>query len=594
MQTYFVTANDTGVGKTYACAVLARYFAEQGQSVQIIKAVDCGNSGDADWALQFADHPAVTAHTLIQYPDPLAPTTQPTAQDDPSQPAKLAGALQDLAPADIRLIEGAGGLAVPLDAYGHDWRDFIDAINPTRTLIVIDNRLGAINQARLLHAYCGDRPHFFLLNTSSAVTAEVDASNQTAYAQLALPLFALLKKGQRSLETFRAELLNPQRKSLPEAVAASPENRLKIRREKGMLRELQVVEDPTGTLNLADNNYLNLRKNDRLAQAANQAILRYGTSASASPLITGYTPIHAELEAEIRDWYAMPHALLWNSGYDANQAVLSLMIQAGDLVLADRLIHQSLIAGILKSKARLIRFPHNDLGQLESLLKCHADRTIHLVTESVYSMDGDYPDLKKIAALKKTYGFTWFLDEAHATGWYGDSGAGLAQACSVLNSVDILTGTFGKSLAASGAYTLFHDAWRRELCINETGAFIYSTYFPPANAAAALAAIQILRERDPSESEKCRQAAASFRNALRAQGWEVIGMDSAIVPIICGASKRAMDHARSLLKAGIRVAAIRPPTVPKDAARLRLSLKSSLEAADYDYLLKNFARLNDD
>ncbi|NCG09465.1 MAG: aminotransferase class I/II-fold pyridoxal phosphate-dependent enzyme [Verrucomicrobia bacterium] len=139
-----------------------------------------------------------------------------------------------------------------------------------------------------------------------------------------------------------------------------------MRRKKGTLRELRVVENSKETLNLANNDYLNLRKNGRLAQAANEATLRSGASASASPLITGYTAIHAALEAEIRDWYAMPQALLWNSGYAANQAVLSLIIQPGDLVLADRHIHNSLINGILKSKARLIRFPHNNLEALES------------------------------------------------------------------------------------------------------------------------------------------------------------------------------------------------------------------------------------
>lgn len=594
MQSYFVTANDTGVGKTYTCGVLARHFASQGKSVQIIKAIDCGGSGDAEWALRFADLSNVTAHTLVQFPQPLAPTTQDPLREEPNQPEKLRLALQNLAPCDVRLVEGAGGLAVPLDTAGHDWRDFIDALNPTRTLVVVDNRLGAINQARLLHSYCGDRPHCFILNTIDELSPEVNASNQAAYAQLALPLFALLKKGQRSLEILKAELLKPEIKNPPKSKPTCPKFRLDMRRKKGTLRKLRVVEDSKGTLNLANNDYLNLRKNGRLAQAANEATLRYGASASASPLITGYTAIHAALEAEIRDWYAMPQALLWNSGYAANQAVLSLIIQPGDLVLADRLIHNSLISGILKSKARLIRFPHNDLEALESLLKCHAGRTIHLVTESVYSMDGDYPDLKKIAALKKTYGFTWFLDEAHATGWYGNSGAGLAQEIGVLDSVDILTGTLGKSLATSGAYTLFHEAWQRELCINEASEFIYSTYFPPANAASALAAIQLLRQRDPAESGNCRKAAASFRDALRKQGWQVLGVDSAVVPVICGASERTMNHALDLLKAGIRVAAIRPPTVAEGSARLRLSLKSSLQTSDYSRLLKKFTQLNHD
>jgi 8-amino-7-oxononanoate synthase len=592
MQTYFITANDTDVGKTYIVGLLARHFAAQGKSVQIIKAIDCGGSGDAEWAQTFAGGDAVSCHTLQRYPAPLAPLAEDNAaQNVPTLPALL-HAIEQLPRADVRLIEGAGGIAVPVDPRGLDWRDFAAAYLPDLIIAVVDNRLGSISQSRMLHHYLEGLPHAFVLNEVQVADQAVKASNVAAYLNHDMPLLACVETSASNLVLQTPELLE---NTLPEdsPVKATDEPRiqqLQVRQRAHAFRQTKLRHADDRSLNLADNDILDLRHHPALRDAANRAIERWGTSSSASPLISGYTKAHAALEQTLSDWYAQRSALVWNSGYAANQAVLKLFVSPGDLVIADRLIHNSLIAGILQSGARLIRFRHNDVAHLEALLQKHQGaRKVHVCTESVYSMDGDYPDLQRIAALKAQYGFTWFLDEAHAVGWYGANGSGLAEATDVLEQVDILVGTLGKALASSGAYTIFKQPWMRDYCVNEAGEFIYSTYLPPASAAIAQAAIELIRANAATRRQPQAQA-LQFRAALRAQGWEVCGTDSAVVPVICGASEAALRMAEQLREAGIRVGAIRPPTVPKGQARLRLSLKSTLTDQDYATLLRCFER----
>ena len=587
MQTYFITANDTDVGKTYVAGVLARYFASQGLSVQVVKAIDCGGSGDAAWVQAFARDDLVSTHTLLSYPEPLAPLAAANCAQSTPDFSQLLHALEQLPVADVRLIEGAGGLAVPIDRSGLDWRDFAEALDPDRTLVVVDNRLGAINQSRLVDAYLGELPHAFILNELQPASDAVKASNLEAYAQFKFALLGLLNPGSEALLELDTALLHTKRPESKVAGTSLPQQRLEARKANHSFRAIQVPDFPKGTLNLADNDYLNLRHHPAVIEAAKAAIDQHGTSTSASPLITGYTAAHAELEQTVSDWYGGAAALVWNSGYAANQSILKLFVQPDDLVIADRMIHNSLISGILQSGARLVRFRHNDLAHLESLLKKHAGRKVHVVTESVYSMDGDYPDLQQLAALKSEYGFKWYLDEAHALGWYGATGSGLAEAAGVVDQVDILTGTLGKALASSGAFTVFRASWMRDLCINEAGEFIYSTYLPASSAAAGTAAIRLIREQAATRPSWQSQAQA-LRASLRAKGWDVLGHDSPIVPVICGDAERALEMADRFLEAGLKVAAIRPPTVPQGAARLRMSLKASLNENNYRQILNCF------
>jgi 8-amino-7-oxononanoate synthase len=258
-------------------------------------------------------------------------------------------------------------------------------------------------------------------------------------------------------------------------------------------------------------------------------------------------------------------------------------------VVADRLIHHSMIAGLRRSGARLQRYPHLDLGAVERSLERAGGRPVFVVTESVFSMDGDYPDLRALAELKRRHPFCWILDEAHALGWYGPEGAGLARAAGVEGSVDVLVGTLGKTLASGGAYTLFRDETIRDYLINFAGEFIYSTALPPPNAAAAEAAIGRVCALAQGQ-EAWHRLSRGFRADLRADGWQVPDGDSPIVPVRLDGEAAALALAQALQEAGIHAAAVRPPTVPSGTSRLRFSLKRSLSAADLGRVRAEMAR----
>lgn len=351
------------------------------------------------------------------------------------------------------------------------------------------------------------------------------------------------------------------------------------RAKDGLERILTVREADDHLLDLAGNDYLGLARDPLICTAASDALRCWGASSSASPLISGYTSEHAALERELCNWIGFSHGLVWNSGYAANSAVLGSLPAKGDMILADRLVHHSLLAGALHSGARLQRFAHNDLNALRRLLEAckEEDKIIFVVTESVYSMDGDTPDLADLAALREKYGFIWVLDEAHATGWYG---AGLAAQTGVTRAVDVLVGTLGKALGSCGAYTLFHDPRLRRHFINFAGEFIYSTYLPPANAAATRAAIQRVQALTQTSIAVWHELSATWRETLRQIVPEISQGDSPIISIPLGNTERALRCGEFFKKHGIRVGKIRPPTVPNGSSRLRLSLRRGLGATE--------------
>ena len=248
------------------------------------------------------------------------------------------------------------------------------------------------------------------------------------------------------------------------------------RRDAGLTRKLRTFSPSEKTLNLANNDYLGLANHPKVIASAKRSLEKYGCSSSASPLITGFGPAHSELLETLKEWHGFESGMIWNSGYVANQALLGSIPRKDDLILADRLIHKSMISGILSSGARLMRYRHCDTGHLEELLEKNTtgDRIVFVVTESVFSMDGDYPDLEKIAELKERYDFFWIVDEAHALGWYGKRGSGLVEQFGVAESVDALVGTLGKALGSMGAYALFRDEVVERYLTNFADEFIYS------------------------------------------------------------------------------------------------------------------------
>jgi 8-amino-7-oxononanoate synthase len=369
------------------------------------------------------------------------------------------------------------------------------------------------------------------------------------------------------------------------ALQARIQAELDERAAKGRRRELRTAAPVR--VNLADNDYLNLANDEHLKEAVRRALVNGPVSAASSPLVRGYQQVHAQLEAALCEWHGFPSGLVWNSGFTANQAVLGTLAAHDDLILADRLVHHSLIAGMLKSGARFTRFPHNDLAALALLLEKSAapGQVVWVVTESVFSMDGDSPDFARLAELKRRFGFIWMLDEAHALGWYGPQGQGRAAEASVTGNVDILIGTFGKTLGGMGAYSLFREPLMREMLINRAGEFIYSTYLSPLLAAAALAAVGQVRER-AAGAPSWRTQSRRLRQNLRARGWDTPEGDSPIVPVMIGDDDRTVSLGHYLRDCGFVVGVIRPPTVPEGSARLRLSLKSTLSEKDLTALLE--------
>jgi len=352
---------------------------------------------------------------------------------------------------------------------------------------------------------------------------------------------------------------------------------LLAREAASLRRQLTARESSDARINLADNDYLGLARDPAVIEGAAAAAREWGASSSASPLVTGYTALHARLESELAAWHGYLHALVMNSGYAANAAVLGGLPKKGDVVLADRLVHASMIEGILVSGARLRRFAHNDLDALELMLdeERPPGGAVFVVTESVYSMDGDGPDLPRLAALRRRKDFCWVLDEAHATGWYGATGSGLQEESGVRAAADIVVGTLGKGLGSQGAYVLSRAPEVREALINFAGGFVYSTHLAPPCVGAALAALGRVRALADGRGA-LRELSRSWRDGLVEAGFSVPAGDSPVIPLVFGDAATTLRHAEALRAAGFIVSAIRPPTVPEGTARIRISLRRGL------------------
>ena len=349
------------------------------------------------------------------------------------------------------------------------------------------------------------------------------------------------------------------------------------REGSSLRRKLTARASDDKRVNLADNDYLGLSRDPAVIAASVAALQEWGASAAASPLVTGYTEIHQKLEQTLAAWQGYAHGLVMNTGFAANSAVLGGLPKKGDLILADRLVHASMLDGIMASGARLRRFAHNDLDALELMLheEPALDGVIFVVTESVYSMDGDSPDLKRLASLRKRFGFCWVLDEAHATGWYGATGSGLQEEQGAFAAADIVVGTLGKGLGSQGAYVLSHAPEVRDSLINFAGEFVYSTYLAPSCVAAALAAIDRVKGMSGERGE-LHALSQAWRDGLVEAGFAVPSGDSPIIPLILGDSDVTLKYATALRAAGFMVSAIRPPTVPVRTGRIRISLRRGL------------------
>jgi 8-amino-7-oxononanoate synthase len=353
------------------------------------------------------------------------------------------------------------------------------------------------------------------------------------------------------------------------------ESELKNLHAKNLFRKSHAFNK--SLLNLASNDYFLLRQNKKVLASAYEVAQKYGTGSGASPLLSGYLPCHQALINKLLAWKNKKFGMLFNSGFMANQAIIKNLPGKNDLILADKLIHHSIAQALNRGAAKFKRYNHIDLSHLEELLSFNINRydTIFVFTESIFSMEGDYPDLKKLVQLKKKYPFILILDEAHGTGVMGKSGAGLAEETGTINDIDIIMGTFGKSLAGMGAYVLTNLLPSIEYLTNKAGEYIYSTFLPPFQTGVAMATIDIIRNAD-DKRKVLKTTSFWLRNTLSEYMDVQTNYNTPIIPIIMGDSTSTLNLQSLFLSKGIIVGAVRPPTVPPDSSRIRLSLNSEL------------------
>ncbi len=324
-------------------------------------------------------------------------------------------------------------------------------------------------------------------------------------------------------------------------------------------------------IDFSSNDYLGLSSHPKLIEAAKAAAETYGVSASASRLLSGDLEIYHRLEENIAEFKSKESALVFNSGYQANVGILSALYGEGDAIFSDKLNHASIVDGLILSGAKFFRFKHNDTGHLESLLEKERAKfkKALIITETIFSMDGDRPDLKALVGLKEKFDCAIMVDEAHATGIFGQNGSGVVEEEGLADKIDLIMGTFGKALGSFGAY-LAASADIIEYMVNKCRSFIYSTALPPVTIACNLAAIEIIKD-EPRRREKLLKSADFFRNALKEKGFNITG-SSQIIPIVIGENDATVQMAEALQRKGYWVLPIRPPTVPQGEARLRFSL----------------------
>ena len=373
------------------------------------------------------------------------------------------------------------------------------------------------------------------------------------------------------------------------------DDELLLLEQSGLKRRLRLVQGAQGkritldgrqVLNFCSNNYLGLADDGRLKAAAVKAIDEEGWGSGASRLICGNLTAHQALEKKLSQFKGTESALTFSTGYMANIGIISALFGREDMILSDKLNHASIIDGILLSQAQYRRYPHNDMKALEAMLQSATGfKKRVIMTDSVFSMDGDIAPLDTIVGLAEKYNCSVMIDEAHAFGVMGANGKGLAEHFGVQEKIDIQMGTLSKAAGSFGAYVCGSQKLMDYL-INHARSFIYTTGMPPAMAAASVQAIDIIVS-EPLLRARLWQNTDYMREALKKIGFNTMQTQTPIIPILVKDSKLAVRFAEGLLEKGIFVSAIRPPTVPADTARLRLTVTAAHTRADMDCALEH-------
>jgi len=340
---------------------------------------------------------------------------------------------------------------------------------------------------------------------------------------------------------------------------------------------------------LSSNNYLGMTEHPEVKEAAKLAIDRWGAGSGGSRLVTGNYALHEEIENEIARFKRTEGAIIFSSGYMANLGVIPALVNKGDVVLSDELNHSSIVDGCRLSRAEVKVYRHRDMEHLEEILRqVKGYRRLLIVTDGVFSMDGDLAPLPDIVALAAQYGAFVMVDDAHGTGVLGRRGAGIAEHFGLEGKVQVQIGTLSKALGSAGAYV----AGTRELIDylrNKTRSFIYSTAPAPATIGAALAALRLV-ERQPEIREKLWENARYLRAGLKEIGYQVPSEDFPIIPVLIGDGAKTMRLAQALLEDGVFAPGIRPPTVPQGTSRIRVTVMATHTQDDLDHALLAFAR----
>ncbi|WP_456385064.1 aminotransferase class I/II-fold pyridoxal phosphate-dependent enzyme [Desulfolithobacter sp.] len=367
-------------------------------------------------------------------------------------------------------------------------------------------------------------------------------------------------------------------------------NRLERLEAEGLRRDLvELIPGPFTRIRVNGLDYLNLAGNDYLGLAADPGLVRlfydslddrnllerFAPGARASRLMTGNCSLYRELETRMATLYGSEKVLIFNSGYHINIGILPALANRNDLILADKLCHASLIDGMRLSRAEVIRYPHLDYQRLRTILEQKRDRfdQVFLVTESIFSMDGDLADLRELARIRDEFDLCLYVDEAHAVGVAGRQGLGLAEEQSVSGRIDLLVGTFGKAWGGQGAFVVCSGVVADAL-INLARSLIFTTGLPPVNLHWLLFLSHIIPGMK-EERDRLRAISAWLRDEILRRGLRTDG-NSQIVPVMIGDSGRTVTVARRLREAGFWVNGVRPPTVPPGTSRLRLSLSATM------------------
>lgn len=370
--------------------------------------------------------------------------------------------------------------------------------------------------------------------------------------------------------------------------------RLEELEASGNLRRLPEIEhdgkwverDGKRMLNLSSNDYLGLTSRTDLKQEFMEELMEknYPFSSSSSRLLTGNFSVYSELEQRMSEQFGREAALLFNSGYHANTGILPALADKQTLIIADKLVHASIIDGILLSGAPFLRFRHNDYDGLERILskQAAAYEQVMVVTESIFSMDGDVADLRRLVSMKKKFPNVWlYVDEAHAIGVRGANGLGIAEEQECIGDIDLLVGTFGKAMASMGAYLLCSRTVR-EYLVNTMRPLIFSTALPPVQIAWT----RFLFDKLPGfthEREQLTTLSRLLAEALKGKGGEI--SDSHIIPFLIGENEDCIRKAEELQRKGFYCLPVRPPTVPQGTARLRFSLTANLSTEEIQALI---------